>query len=353
MEGNNINNNTDNNINMNQPINKRPNNGRDLFYGVIAVAVFIVMAVGATFAYFTATANSGSSDVGTRSATISMDFISYGSAWSNDDLIPADRAVAEYAVELQDDTTGNDICKDDTGRSVCSIYEFAVYSTDEQPITQINLISDNNEFQNLNAMIYEVSKDSTITKHNDETGEDVIVYDNPDSTGNTDPVFKMSQEDAEDTSKITVTKGDSPIYLSEEDNSKFTPIYVNRKGAKKSLLKYDDNSAKKPSIGIEVAATGGNVTLANYDSTGGVLNLTPGTPRHFIIVLYIKNLDENQTLVDSGENGKIFIGSVEVVNGEGGGVQGRITASEGTSLQGDETDSGTGSTEPGTEPQNP
>ena len=29
------------------------NKGRGLFYGVIAIATFIVMAVGATFAYFT------------------------------------------------------------------------------------------------------------------------------------------------------------------------------------------------------------------------------------------------------------------------------------------------------------
>ena len=70
----------------NSNVSNNKGNGRELFYIVITIAIFIVMAVGATFAFFTATASSGSADVGTRSATLSLEYISYGSAWARDDL---------------------------------------------------------------------------------------------------------------------------------------------------------------------------------------------------------------------------------------------------------------------------
>ena len=44
--------------------------GKGLFYGVIAVATFIIMAVGATFAYFTATTNSANTAVQTGSTVL-------------------------------------------------------------------------------------------------------------------------------------------------------------------------------------------------------------------------------------------------------------------------------------------
>ena len=59
--------------------------GRGLFYGVIAVATFIIMAVGTTFAYFTATTESMNSAVQTGSTTLQLQYISYGSAWIKND----------------------------------------------------------------------------------------------------------------------------------------------------------------------------------------------------------------------------------------------------------------------------
>jgi len=114
------------------------NKGRGLFYGVIAVAVFIIMAVGTTFAYFTATTNSADTSVQTGSTTLELKYISYEGAWNNKDLIPADTAVVEYSFEYQDDTTintekedyetlrHNALCKDDYGNSICSVYVFQV-----------------------------------------------------------------------------------------------------------------------------------------------------------------------------------------------------------------------------------
>ena len=49
--------------------------GRGLFYAVIAIATFIIMAVGATFAYFTASTNSANTSVQTGSTTLQLQYI--------------------------------------------------------------------------------------------------------------------------------------------------------------------------------------------------------------------------------------------------------------------------------------
>ena len=126
------------------------NKGRGLFYAVIAVATFIIMAVGATFAYFTATTNSANSSVKTGSTTLKLKYISYESGWNNNDLIPADTEVTEYSFENQNDTTikpdtadgeasykllKNGLCKDDFGNSICSVYVFQVKNDANSPQT--------------------------------------------------------------------------------------------------------------------------------------------------------------------------------------------------------------------------
>ena len=66
---------------------KNETKGRGLFYGVIAIAVFVIMAVGTTFAYFTATTNSADASVQTGSTNLQLEYIGYNGAWMNNDLI--------------------------------------------------------------------------------------------------------------------------------------------------------------------------------------------------------------------------------------------------------------------------
>ena len=137
--------------NNERKINKKEN-GRELFYGVIAVATFIIMAVGATFAYFTASTNSANSSVKTGSTRLEMDYISYSEGWMKQNLIPVDTKVAEYSVEYQDDTTGNAMCMDDYGNEICSIYVFQVRNRANSPQdVSINIVSEDNGFANLHA----------------------------------------------------------------------------------------------------------------------------------------------------------------------------------------------------------
>ena len=65
------------------------------------------MAVGTTFAYFTATTNSADTSVQTGSTTLKLQYIGFETAWMNRDLIPADTEVVEYSFEYQNDTTIN------------------------------------------------------------------------------------------------------------------------------------------------------------------------------------------------------------------------------------------------------
>ncbi len=310
------------------------NKGRDAFYAILAVAIFIVMAVGATFAFFTATARSGDASVNTGSATISLEYISYGSAWSNNDLIPALTEVSEYSIEYQNDTTlgnnilngsgeagksdnqNNTLCKDDYGNSVCSVYEFQVRNTASSPMTvNLNLIPETNEFSHLRAMAYELSVE------NQETYESTA---NNNGTG--DPIFKTSAEDTTE-GAIAVLAG------TDKDNEELygeTPIYINRNGVKKELLKYNKTEnevvSQKPSINLEIGTT---ETLRLADN----IEIEGGETKTFAIVLYVFNLeDEDQTEADANRR---FTGRVLVSNGEGStGISGKISAAGGANLQG-------------------
>ena len=318
---------------------KKIDNGRELFYGVIAVASFIVMAVGATFAYFTATANSSNSAIGTRSTTLELEYISYETAWLRDDLIPADTTIVEYSVEHQNDTTAtlndktstntnNLLCVDDYGNSICSVYEFQVRNTANSPQTvSLNVVSELNEFANLNAMAYELSVDPD--KKTD--------YENTSDNGNgaNDPKFKTSAEDLND-GAIQPKDGDgNPRYGT-------TPIYINRTGVIKTLLQYvesrnesEQTVVKKSSIDRQlISVTDENPIEEAKDRTTKIaddITIDGGETKTFVIVLYVKNKAEDQTKTDAA---KSFTGQVVVSTGDGTtGVSGSIKAAGSKELQ--------------------
>lgn len=322
-------------MNENNKKSKLNNNkDRSLFYGVIAVATFIIMAVGATFAYFTASTSSANSTVKTGSTKLELEYVSYGAGWMNNKLIPVDMKVAEYSVEWQNDTTKNKMCIDDYGNQICSAYVFQVKNTANSPQdVSINLISENNGFANLHAMVYEISK-------GDEYSEDSSIGD---------PKFKLTQEDiGEDLIKIEDATG-KELYTADG----IQPIYVNRKGVKKTLLKYNDPQSpqtRKSSIGIPVKAAldsdGSDVStrtskLADGITINGVNSDDGSNLKTFMIVLYINNLNQNQNETDSMKD---FVGKVEVSTGDGStGVSGTISSMTGE-LESDKTTSTTTTT---------
>lgn len=325
--------------------------GRGLFYGVIAIATFIVMAVGATFAYFTATTESMNAAVQTGSTTLQLKYISYGSAWSNKELIPADTAVVEYSVQEQNDTTTfvadgeekkangkNSLCKDDYGNSICSIYVFQVENTANSPQdVTLNVISEVNGFASLHAMAYEISVPDEIEKP-----LDFAAY-NSKENGNqiNDPVFKKGDgSDPEDA--IEVKSGDgTPV-------TNYNAVYINRKGTDKKLLKYKNptTQAIEPALDrklifIERDKAGVDISgLTVDDKTTRVadeVEIDGGATKTFALVLYIKNENKDQTESDAE---KTFSGSVVVKSGDGtSGVSGTITMKNEDILQSNQKNS--------------
>lgn len=332
--------------------------GRGLFYGVIAVATFIIMAVGATFAYFTATTESTNTSVQTGSTTLKLNYISYESGWMQNDLIPANSTVVEYSFEYQDDTTmkegdtkPNALCKDDYGNSICSVYVFQVYNSARSPQSvSIDVVSEYNSFASLNAMAYEISLPEDDPESTDDDYD--VYYTKENATDGTtvvngvnDPVFRKDSQT--DLAGIKVVDGAGALLdLRSEQNTDVTktysPIYINRKGVTKTLLQYKKSDTQiVPSIDINLITYTDilDSPLAEKDRKVGVadnIDIDGGKIKTFALVLYIKNADVDQTVTDAS---KSFTGKVIVGSGDGseGGVSGSIGKLEVGKLQSQQT----------------
>lgn len=322
------------------------NRGRGLFYGVIAIATFIVMAVGATFAYFTATTESMNNTVKTGSTTLQLKYISYGEAWAKNDLIPADTMVVEYSVENQSDVTisnkveegegeektvtypingNNTLCKDDYGNSICSIYVFQVTNSAASPQSvSLNVVSEKNGFASLHAMAYEITVP-------DENKEDYESTENGNGINN--PIFRKDSDDEREEA-IDVTDGDGKLLTDEQ----YTPVYINRNGVVKTLLQYVDSRnvqgstvtvVKKPAIDRALVALPNpedelKEATARTAKIADDIEIGSRATKTFALVLYIRENKEDQTKTDAL---KEFSGKVVVSSGDGNtGVSGTIGA---------------------------
>ncbi len=159
------------------PSNNNPNNKTSTFNLIIGIATLLIAILGATFAYFSATARSAENDVTVKSAYVSISYDG-GTEIKASNLIPATETVAltKYKKEVERynsetdgeinedyDTYANDInrrCVDAKGKEVCYVYQFSVESdgtagenTDILASIKIN----KNEFENLSYILYEVT----------------------------------------------------------------------------------------------------------------------------------------------------------------------------------------------------
>ena len=106
-------------------------NGRGIFYGVIGVATLVVAIIGATFAYFTATATNATNITGNM-ATVSFGLRVNKVTTADEKLggmIPMSNSMVEAAVKgngKKDTADTQQICVDDNGNAVCQIYKISV-----------------------------------------------------------------------------------------------------------------------------------------------------------------------------------------------------------------------------------
>ena len=132
--------------------NERKNNGQGIFYAVIGVATLVVTIIGATFAFFTATAGSGNNAVTAGAAVVSLGFDDNDDGLKGD-LIPIDESNSKFASVVG---TASTDCKDDNGNNICSVYEFTVSnpSTTTAQTIYPTFTSTVNEFTNLHYIIF-------------------------------------------------------------------------------------------------------------------------------------------------------------------------------------------------------
>ena len=106
------------------------NNGKGIFYGVIGVATLVVAIIGATFAYFTATASNSTTIAGNAASVgLKLDVVHVSTA-ANKGLVPQKEAALPAAMKGVNSTAGaDDACVDANGNTVCQVYKITVQNT--------------------------------------------------------------------------------------------------------------------------------------------------------------------------------------------------------------------------------
>ncbi len=124
------------------------NNGRGIFYGVIGVATLIVAIIGATFAYFSASATDNSKVTGqtAEAGGVGLEITDITKTGTN--MIPLNvikntSGNTNDVVQFSNAITGK--CKDSQNNNVCNIYSIKVTNKSTQSTIQVrgtlNLVS--------------------------------------------------------------------------------------------------------------------------------------------------------------------------------------------------------------------
>ena len=260
------------------------NKGRDIFYGIVAVATLIVAIIGATLAYFSVTASSNEGEVNATAALVSVDYVDGQQVSAQaEKLIPADFAVVKNVYEHHNiasktDVSAGNLCIDANDKEVCSIYRFSINSdvSDRSIVAFLN--TEYNGFTYLNYTVYDVTNKAWL-KLNDE-GADSLPLDSCNS------------------------ENDVP-----EDDC------WTKEGTRKTYS-VNDPTAMNSMFGYTIGAGG---------ITENQSQMLKASTQTYDLILFIKNEDENQN-VDQGQNYRGTI-SVEIldggINGSGNGnIQG-------------------------------
>ena len=287
--------------------------GSGIFLSVIGVATLIVAIIGATFAYFSATASSYN-DVNVASTSLSLGFYGDPSRLKTN-LIPAHHETAQYSafdadwvaatgsvpgdedgdgvVEPDEKITAMGECMDQNNNEICSVYEFTIGNPSET--TKMTIDAEiqvvKNEFANLYYAIY------------DENNQ-MVVGPTKFLTENDEPA-KIPELKQELLSNANVKNGEKTF--DEEDPTTFAPIV--------DLTSADETSIEGY-LESEFGAHDGNPSLIN-----GKNNV-----RSYKMLIWIRESGGDQTEADSGN---IFSAGIKFSTG-GQGVTGMIAVAKAT-----------------------
>jgi len=258
--------------------------GNEIFLGVVGVATLLVAIIGATFAYFSASAQSGNEAINISSTELALGYDDVTDELSTN-LIPTADDFALMAgtnvdwIEADPEGfthtdgkkyIGQGLCKDSNKNEICGIYTFTIGNPNFTTAMTIegSLTSTKNEFSNIWFAIY------------DETNTQVIAPTKFPTTGQSIELGGLKQQ----------LVGSSL----DAENEGF--------------------DAEKPSTYTPV------VDKSNADNKN-----VPSNVRTYRMVIWIHEIDDDQTEVDSG---KILTAVLKFETEGGAGVTGVIAAAD-------------------------
>lgn len=247
--------------------------GNGIFLGVIGVATLIVAIIGATFAFFGANAFSNATAVAAKGAILKL---GYGDNTTGlkYNLIPATDIIALYSA-MSDEWYGEDAtkrCKDEYGNEICGVYEFSIGNpsvTTRQGLYG-NIKVANSDFTNLYFAIF------------DETGKEVM------------PATSFSTADSEGVIQLSGLA--SYLIPSSLDDS--------NKDGTADTEGFDET---KPSTYTRICTYGQVIDAKSPDTTEDDVLCTETNVRDYTLVLWIREMDKDQTEEDSG---KVFAAGI-------------------------------------------
>ena len=252
-------------------------NGSMVFLGVIGVATLVVAIIGATFAFFSASANSATDAITAGATNISLNFTDSVYTNAKTHLIPATETIATYAAIQQEGKdnyfkndgthTVNSQCIDDNGNDVCSIYEF------------------------------------TVTNPSATTSQDITA------------TLKVATNTFWDTSLATPTGNlKYKVYAGSTDSS------TNINGRTNATTKIAASAT--PLIAESTFGAANSEVTLDLGGTGvSKVTLAPSATNTYTIVIYLKESGEQNK-----DQGKAFAAGLTITSGSGQGVTGVISA---------------------------
>ena len=261
--------------------------GNEIFLGVVGVATLLVAIIGATFAYFSASAQSGNEAITVQSTVLNLGYSDVTDELSTN-LIPASNDIALYAGtnetwisggEISEGYYGQGLCKDDNKNEVCGIYTFTIGNPNFTTAMNISgeIVSTKNEFKNIWFAIY------------DEENKQVVAPTKFEETGKSVKLTNLNQQlvgSSLDTGKTPEKDADS---FDSEDPTTYTRV--------------DATGAEITDDKVKIAAN----------------------RRTYKVVIWVQETDEDQTEDDSG---KILTAAIKFSTGSGSGVTGVIAAAD-------------------------
>lgn len=236
------------------------NSGSSIFLGVIGVATLVVAIIGATFAYFSASANSTNNAIATSSTTLNLNLVDNVGTNLKSSLIPATEAIATYGALSKTylGTSGKEQCVDDNGNEICSIYQFTISNpstTTSQALSfTMNILT--NSFAHLKYKIYEGTSGASGTLDNDSTA----VID-----AQTLPTITGTSTEAEKTIALTALNA---TYAPEESHTYTIVIWINELGEGASGNQTDADAGKAFAAGLNISSGNGSGVTGVISSAG-------------------------------------------------------------------------------------